>query len=229
MSSPRRDDDRGVSLIELIIVMALLSLVMTLVATVFISSLREGQTVSAKTTSTADARIAMEALSRDLRVAISPDGTSPAISTAEPRRVTYYAALGASSATTDPLPSLVDFGIDTTARCLRRSITPAVLVGSTLTWPAAGTVSTCVARGDINATGGPLFTYLPLATVLVPDPPPFDSTPPGGVVSSDLSKIASVQITLAVTDAQLAAVAPTLVQGQVSLINVVNKLKGGAS
>ena len=71
MSCPRRDEDRGVSLIELIIVMTLLSLVTTLIATVFVSSLRQNRTVTAKTTSTADARIAMEALSRDLRVALA--------------------------------------------------------------------------------------------------------------------------------------------------------------
>lgn len=227
MSCPRRDEDRGVSLIEMIIVMTLLSLVVTLVATVFVSSLRQNRTVIAKTTSTADARIAMEALSRDLRVALPPDGASPAVSKAEPGHVEYYAALGASTATTDPLPSRVDFSIDSTVRCLRRDITPAVQVGANLTWPASGTVSTCVALGDVNADGSALFTYLPLATVLVPNPPAFDASAPGGVAATNLSSIASVRINLRVTDTTSPAVPPTLVQGQVSLINVVNELQGG--
>ncbi|MDP9219012.1 MAG: prepilin-type N-terminal cleavage/methylation domain-containing protein, partial [Actinomycetota bacterium] len=84
----RATDDAGLSLTELLITMMLASILMLAVGTMFVSGLRQNRTVSGKTTSTADARIAMEAMTRELRVATIPPGQVAAVVSASPTAVT---------------------------------------------------------------------------------------------------------------------------------------------
>ena len=179
--------------------MMLGAIAMVVMASVFVSALRHNQTVTAKSTSTADARIALEALTRDLRVAVPPNASTPAISKRgkpvdhllrEPRSEHSHAA---------PLPSKVDYTIDTTARCLRRTITPGQKTAGVLSWPAAGAVTTCVARGDINSDGSTVFSYYPQVTTLTPSPAPFAFTT-GQVGAANLPLIAGVGLTLVDSD-----------------------------
>jgi prepilin-type N-terminal cleavage/methylation domain-containing protein len=74
----RRGDDAGFSLPELLVVMLLSSIVLAAVAVVFNGSMRVARTASVKGNTTGDARIAMDAMIRRLRVAVvPPGGTSP--------------------------------------------------------------------------------------------------------------------------------------------------------
>jgi Tfp pilus assembly protein PilW len=208
------------SLMELIIAMSVASIVLLGVGTLFVSSLRQNRTVMAKTTTTADARIGMEAMTRDIRVAVVPSGgtspfNSPVGTPVSSSRISVYSSLGAVTGTTDPQPTLVTFYYDATKKCLVRELTPA---SGSLTW-------TCIARGTINASGDPLFTYYPLAA----DGTVSTTAYAPSAITSNLPTIASVAINLQVTDTANPSVLPTKLQDQVSMINVVTALQAGVS
>ena len=210
--------DEGMTMTELIIAMMIGSIVLVGVGAMFVSSLRENRTVTGKTTSTADARIGMEAMTRTLRVAVVPSaGTSPFNSPAgtpiSPSRVSFYSSLGAVTETSDPLPTLVTFYYDATKKCLIREMTP-----------SAGSLSSvCIARGGINLSGDALFTYYPLAADGTVSTTPYAAT----AITSNLATIASVAINLEVTDLANPSVPPTTLQDQVTLINVATRLQAG--
>jgi prepilin-type N-terminal cleavage/methylation domain-containing protein len=210
--------DEGMSLTELLIAMLIGSIVLVGVGSLFVSSLRQNRTVTAKTTTTADARIGMEALTRSLRVAVVPSGgtspfNSPVATPISSSRISVYSSLGAVTGTTDPLPTLVTFYYDATKKCLVREMTP-----------SSGSLSSvCIARGNINLSGDPLFTYYPLAADGTVSPTPYATT----AITSNLPTIASVAINLQVTDPANPAVLPTKLQDQVTLINVATALQAG--
>jgi prepilin-type N-terminal cleavage/methylation domain-containing protein len=212
--------DDGLSLTELIVAMAIASVVLVGVSTMFVSSLRQNRTVTAKTITTADARIGMEAMTRAIRVAVVPTaGTSPFNSPlATPvssSRISVYSSLGAVTGTTDPLPTLVTFYYDATKKCLVREMTPS----------SGSLTSTCIARGRINSSGAALFTYYPLAADGSVSPTPYAST----AITSNLPTIASVAINLEVTDPDNLSVRPTKLQDQVTMINIATALQAGQS
>jgi hypothetical protein len=209
--------DAGISLAETLIAMMMASIVMITLGTLFVGSLRENRTVIGKTNSTADARIAMEAMTRELRVATTPKGQTTAITSATATAVTFYSSIGTSTATTDPNPSLVTLRIDTTNKCLWREITPATVVGTTLTWPTASKKAGCVARGNINASGADLFTYYPLNS----DGTVGTTAYTAAQLPSSLGSIGAVGLSLSVGDVANPTVNPTVLQDQVSLVNNV--------
>lgn len=225
----RRGDDAGMTLVELTVAMVLGAIALTLMSSMFVASLRHNRTVTAKTTATADARIALEGLTRDLRVAVPLSASVPAMVLAGPRRVTFYAARGASSATTDPLPSKVDYSVDTTKHCLRRTITPATRAANgALSWPAASAVSTCLARGDINNDGSAIFTYYPRTTTATPTPAAFAFVS-GQVATANLGSIAGVSIALTDSDVANPTVKGVQLQDQVALVNVIDQISRAGS
>jgi Tfp pilus assembly protein PilW len=207
--------ESGLSLAEMLIAMMMASVVLLTLGSLFISSFRENRTVIGKTTSTADARIAMEAMTRELRVAAVPPGQATAITSATATAVTFYASIGTTTATTDPQPQLVTLRIDNTNHCLWREITPATVVGTVWSWPAANKAAGCVARGNINASGADLFTYYPLNSDGSIGTTPFTAAQ----LSTNLGKIGAVGLTLSVTDTANPTVNPTVLQDQVTLIN----------
>jgi Tfp pilus assembly protein PilV len=214
------DSDAGISLAEMLIAMMLASVVMITLGTLFISSFRENRTVIGKTNSTQDARIAMEAMTRELRVAATPNGQTTAITSATATAVTFYSSIGASTSSTDPNPSLVTLRIDTTNKCLWREITPATVVGTTLTWPTASKKAGCVARGNINASGADLFTYYPMNA----DGSVATTAYTAGQLSTNLGNIGAIGLALSVGDVANPAVNPTVLQDQVSLVNNIAQL-----
>jgi prepilin-type N-terminal cleavage/methylation domain-containing protein len=210
--------DEGMTLTELIIAMLIGSIVLVGVGSLFVSSLRQNRTVTGKTTSTADARIGMEAITRTLRVAVLPSAAtspfnSPVATPVSSSRISFYSSLGAVTGTTDPLPTLVTFYYDATKKCLVREMTPS----------AGSLTSVCIARGGINLSGNPLFTYYPLAADGTVSPTPYATT----AITSNLPTIASVAINIEVTDLANPAVPPTKLQDQVTLINVATALQAG--
>lgn len=212
------------------VTMVISGVILTVLAMMFVSSLRQNRTVTGKTNSTSSARIDMEALRRALRVAISPVGTTPAFITAGPIAVSFYASIGTSTGTTDPVPSLVAFSLVTTTpgACLRRSVTPGVVTSGVVSWPGSGTRTNCVARGLINADGSPLFSYYPL-----PVSPTVEATalpmPSGQVAAASLPNIAAVDIALSVTDQANGGVPPSVVNNRISITNNVYQLQQGGS
>jgi Tfp pilus assembly protein PilW len=211
------------TLAETLVAMAIASIVMVAIGTLFVSSMRENRTVIGKTTSTADASNGMEALTRALRVATVPPGQPAAIISATTTSLSFYSSQGTTTATADPQASLVTFTVDTTRKCLYREITPATVVGTTWSWPTANKKGVCVARGNINTTGNALFTYYPLAADDTIDTTPYAIAS----VPANLGNIAAVGLSLSVKDTDNNAVAPTTLQDQVTLINVATALQAG--
>jgi len=214
--------------------MAISGMVLGVAATMFVSTLQQNRTVTGKTTSSADARIAMEALTRNLRFAVSPgvalDGVDKAAFTvAGARTLTFYTSRGAVTEAADPSPSLVTYAIDTARQCLSRNITTAaVAADGSLSWTPVPAGATCVARGGINSDGSALFSYYPLVTTIAPSPGAI-ALVSGEVQSADLISIAGVRITLSDTDIANPAVKPTTVQTMVIPVNLINQLKEAAT
>lgn len=203
--------------------MAVSSLVLAVAAGLFTTTLRQNRFAAAKTTSGSDARVGIEAVARDLRVAVAPSSTVPAVELATPTQVTFFTSRGVSTAASDPAITKVWYWIDSSARCLRRATAPATLAAGAY-GPAARPTGACVAPGDINVDGSAVFTYFRRVTAAVPTPTALPLTA-GSVAAADLPQVASVQITLKVTARADKTVPPTEIRHQVTLANVTNDLQ----
>jgi type II secretory pathway component PulJ len=174
-----RKDDRGVSIVELSVAMTIGALLLGVTASFFIGAMRTVRTVNASTATVADARIATEAVTRTLRVAVKPSSpsTATAIVSAGPTGVKFWALLNRSGAPTTgaPQPTLVEYAYSTSAKCLTESQTP-----------YGGTTRTkCLIRTSIP----PAFTYYSTGAAGAAALP---ASPP------DLSAIRSVELSLKV-------------------------------
>ena len=121
-------------------VMLLSSVVLAALAVTFTSSMRAARASSARVSTTADARIGMDAMLRRLRVAVIPPGKSSAfdmsgmaagtnypvgVTVPSATEVAFFTSVTTGGSTADPAPTLVDYSIDTTANCLRERMTAA--------------------------------------------------------------------------------------------------------
>ncbi|WP_380175596.1 type II secretion system protein J [Kineococcus sp. DHX-1] len=188
--------DEGLTLVETLITAALTGVVLLIVSTMTISALRTVRGVRGTTNSTADARTASQAVTKALRVAVTPDDTTPAFAQATARSVSFYSSMLRGSDVGNvalPIPTLVSYTVDTSRNCLLETKTPGVS-GTPPTWPASGTASTCLARGTINIDGTPIFAYFDSSgAVLTPTAT--------GLSVADRGRVASVTVQLAVTPA----------------------------
>ncbi len=209
MTRPDVRDDSGMSLTELLVTMMLTMVLLAVTGTVFVSTMKTVSTSRAKLTQAQDARVSLDALTLRLRVAVPPAVGSAAFVTAAPSQVTFYASLQNGS-TADPAPTLVDFRIDTTRRCLLQTLTLASGTAGSYTWPAASARSSCVAYGTI-ASLSRLFTYFPDGTSTVA------LGTAGTVAAADLASIGSVAIDLTIRAGTAAR--PTSVASRVTLPN----------
>jgi prepilin-type N-terminal cleavage/methylation domain-containing protein len=194
----RTAGDAGFSLPELMVTIGVLSIVMTAVGTVFIGSLKSIREVRERTVTAADARIALEAVTRNLRVAVRPDGEDAALTLATGSSLTFYSLRNRSGTTADPLPTKVEYSWDGT--CLNEAFTPA----RTLTAPPAagpfyawdtGRTTKCLVR----TTVAPSFAYYTtpeISTGGVDNSPM--TVPVAGLADTDLPLVQSVQVSLAV-------------------------------
>ncbi len=210
-------NDRGVSLVELVVAMAIGSILLTAVATVFIGTLRAVRTTTVKTATAADTRLGVEAMTRTLRVAVQPAGTDAAIVSASPTAVTFYTLINRTGVTTQPAPTLVEYGWDGT--CVTEAQTPA----RTLTSPPAagpfyawdtGRRSKCLFRTSV----APQFTYYGDGS----------TTTELTLGTDPLSAIQSVQVALTARDASNSDVGPVTSTVRVTLRNVVYAAGGSA-
>jgi prepilin-type N-terminal cleavage/methylation domain-containing protein len=93
-------DDRGLSLVELLVAMALSSIVLATCATLFLGSLNTATGTSGRLDETNDGRVAVSAMGKALRTAILPSQLFDTTSTAEaafisatPMSISFYANL----------------------------------------------------------------------------------------------------------------------------------------
>jgi hypothetical protein len=211
-----------VTLTELAVAAAITSIVLAGVGAVFVGSLKVTHVMQVKTSTSADVRIAMEEITRELRVAVTPKGEESALVSADGGSVTFYALLNrtGSAATSDVVPTKVAFSYDGT--CVRVTKTPGTVVASPgpsgpyYTW--TGGTTTCVLR----TTSAPAFSYYPTGAITVSgvDVPPL-AIPGGGLVLADRQQVLSVEVTLSAVDASSSTVPASTAMGRVTLANLV--------
>lgn len=218
-------NEAGMSLVELAVTAAITSVVLAGVATVFIGSVRTVRTVNSQTSTSADARIGMESITRNLRVAIRPDGESSALVLATSDAVSFYALINrtGAAATSSLVATLVELSYDGT--CINEAHTPA----RTLTSPPTGgpfyawdtgRTSTCLLRTSV----APQFAYY--ATPVLTDSSGVDipplTVPTGGLATADLTTVQSIQVTLVVKEAANPTLAGSTSLSRVTLTNVLS-------
>lgn len=221
---PRRDQDQGITLVELLVSMVIASMVFAVGGMMLTSTLRQRQLAYAKTTSQGDSRIAVELLTRDLRVAVPAPGsaTMSAFAFASPTKVTFYSRAGG----TTPLISQITYEIDASTKCLRRTTIP-YTAG---VFPVSAAKSRCVAPGLVNSSGQSLFSFhrIRVDAVTAPTeiviPSSGYSTPTN---DSPLKFIASVRATLWFKAQDKPGVAATSVDQSITLVNQSNAIRVG--
>lgn len=152
------------TLLELSVGMMLFSVIAAVVGAVTVASLSAARTAATRTSMAADARIAMEGVSRTLRVAVVPERVNTALTVAQPDAMTFYALLNRSG-TSDPLPTMVEYYRDATKNCLMQALTPARLLSPTsdtdplYAWDTGRRTKCLVRTTQVPSVSSPWFSY----------------------------------------------------------------------
>jgi hypothetical protein len=171
------------------------ALILAASATAFIGSMRAVRSVTTTTTSLADARVAMEAVTRTLRVAYKPSTATSAVLLAQPNHVQFWALLNRTGnpSLVEPPATLVEYWY--AGGCLMEQQT------------LSGTSRTkCLVRTTVM----PTFTYYTSGASAVAGVPVTPMTTP--VATANLPDIRSVQVSLTVlpTGARAADALPVI-------------------
>ena len=207
------------SLVELAVSMMVGAILFGGIATVFVGTLQANRTVNTKTSTGADVRLAIEALSRTLKVATTPYGSSAAFTSATGTGLSFYTLLNrtGTASTAEPIPTLVSYeyasGCLTEYQTKGSAITNPAVGGPYFQWPTSARSSKCLLR----TTTPPSFTYYASYTS------PSDNEP-----TADLTQIRNVLISLTGTDVNNPGVGGVPAETLVSLENLINA-DGGSS
>jgi prepilin-type N-terminal cleavage/methylation domain-containing protein len=213
---PERDS--GYSLVELLVAMGVASVLLVAIGVVFMAVTKGVRTIDTQISTAGDGRIAMEAMTRTLRVAaippILPTGaTKSAVVTATAASVSFYALLNrtGSPATSTPNPTLVAYSYD--GACINQSLTPQrTAADGSVSWDQ-NTSTTCLAR----TTVAPAFSYFVNGLA---DTSAISPVPAGGLSAATLPTVRSVQVSIGVRDAKNPTVKAVSLTDRVTLTNV---------
>ncbi|WP_460435382.1 PilW family protein [Angustibacter speluncae] len=209
------------SLPELLVTMGLAAIVLTALAAVFVNTMESVRFVTTKTSTTNDARIAMEAMSRSLRVAVIPKGETSALVSAQAGSVEFYASLARSTTQSSEIPTKLRYAYNPTTRCLEETqVVATPRVGDPARpyqWTSAGATK-CL----IRTNAAPQFSYYTdgritddLGATVAPL-----AVPSGGLALADRQRVVSVRVTIVVQDPGATEVPGTLTVNRVTLVNV---------
>ena len=188
-----RHDQRGVSLAELLVAMALTAIVTTLVVAIVATSSRTLSSQSFASSNSESAAIAMRELSRVVRsgAPLRLTGTtvdSPVITVARADSLTVTSFV--DSVASAPVPVRVTFAVATGRLTEQRFAITAV--GDAWQVASTGGSTRTLARGVTVTAARPLFTYYDAAGAIIP-------VPTGGALAvTDLPRIAAVRLRVAV-------------------------------
>jgi hypothetical protein len=198
--------------VELAVTVLVAAVLLTAVGTVFVGTLRAVRAVNVSTSSVADARRAMEAVSRTLRVAYRPLTAPTAVVTATPGRVAFWASLNRTGGpvAAEPPPTLVEYSYDGT--CLNERQTR-----------SGSSTVTCLVR----TTRAPVFTYYPSGALTTAGAAVAQIPASPAVASADLARIQSVEVALTVQDRAHPDTPGVPVVVRVTLQNVAAAATGG--
>lgn len=152
-------DEHGLTLVELMVVLVLMAVVLGAVASGAIGLLRGMNQVDVRTENVDHARLAVGALSRDLRAAASASDGAPAFAVAGPFEAEFHARIGDGR-----VPVLIRIEVDADDRIVE-TLTPPTVNSSTgqVTYPVANRRQRYVAsylHNDMDASAGqPMLRY----------------------------------------------------------------------
>jgi prepilin-type N-terminal cleavage/methylation domain-containing protein len=203
-------DDAGMTLVELLVAMFVTSILLAGLATVFTGTLGAVRTVNVKTSTTADGRIAMEAMTRTIRVAYQPSDQSSALILATSSKLSFYALLNRTGVNTAiPLTSLIEYDWDGT--CITEAQTPGRTNSAGVVVWDTGRVSKCLARTSVAPTFAYYTSGNSSAALVVPS---------AGLIDADRQLVVSIQVSVTVKDAANPSVTGVTVSDRITLINV---------
>jgi type II secretory pathway pseudopilin PulG len=231
--SRRLSEDGGLGLPEVLVSMAMFGIVMAALGAVFTGTIDVVRFAQTKNSTTADVRIAMEAMTRTVRVAIRPEGEATALLDARANRIQFYTSLVRGAGQTQSRPTLVTYEVDPATNCLNETQVPATtnpgadIATRPFVWTALGTTK-CLIRTYAPPTfeyydSGSLFQD-DQVTVIAPVPLP----PAGASLALGQRKtVVSVQVSLNVQDPKNTDINGVLARDRVTLSNVLTALKAG--
>jgi prepilin-type N-terminal cleavage/methylation domain-containing protein len=212
-------DERGMSLPELLVAMAIFAILATVMVSFFTGFSRSYSADRSTSESTGVAASAMKELTRVIRagteIAVpgSEGKNDPVFATASEDEVELRAFLDTDAVT--PVPVLVRFSVDAENRLIEERWTATRTAGS-WSFPAAEasyrrTVAHAIVPRDQRET--PLFSYLDASGDVIP----FVS---GSVPVQELHSIAAVRVTLSVRTSARTDVEPVVLRNSVGIPNL---------
>lgn len=212
--------DTGLGLPELLVTMAVFGVLLLALGSVLVSLLGVSRTATVKTATTADARIAMEAMTRSLRVAILPSGEASAVTVSEPNRVQFFASLDRAAGQNSERATQVTYAY--AAPCVTETQVlatpnpdpdPATVAARPFVWTGPGTT-----RCLIRTSAPPVFTYYTDGSITRADGTVVAPVTPTTATERDL--VVSVQIALEVRDPERGDVNGVLARDRVTMTNL---------
>lgn len=220
------NSDRGMTLVELSVTTALAGIVLVGLLTVVLAITRGVRAVTTTTAAAADLRVALEEVSRLLRVAYRPPGEPSAVVSATGTGMSFYALVDRTGGVAPPPPVLVSYTYDGTClnetRTAGRKLSAVTAGGSLYAWDATP-VTSCLLR----TAQAPAFTYYTSGAVTSTsaDPTPLP-VPAGGLALVGRQSVQSVTVAATSADARRPDVQAVPVRVRVTLQNVVAEAGG---
>jgi Tfp pilus assembly protein PilW len=209
------------TLVELLVAMAVGTVLLAGVGTVFVATLTGVRTTNVKTSTGADVRLAIEAMTRTLKVADVPYGEDAAFVSASTSAMSFYALLNRSGAasTAEPIPTLIQYSWSASTKCLTEKQTAGTAIAAPATggpyydWTTAPTQTKCLLR----TTTAPTFTYFNSSLITAAAL----SGASSGLNAADLVAVRSVELLLVATDPSNPQITGVPANTRVTLENVL--------
>ena len=153
----RRSDDRGLTMVELMMVMFILAIIFPLVAGLLFTAQRQSAAASTRTAAQAQAQIMDEYLSRLINSTNYPNGGAAGsdILIANATEFEFYSSQGAASGASATFPTLIDLKLVTACSGCSYYTLEAIETppsGTTPTYPSSGAVTTILGSGIVVPT-----------------------------------------------------------------------------
>jgi prepilin-type N-terminal cleavage/methylation domain-containing protein len=209
----RLTDNRGFTLVELMVAVAVLAVVL-LGAYTALSNMQNASTgATERLVNLDEARLLMATITKDLRTAARPDPTESPFVFADGRRIQFYANLNTAQG-----PQLVTAYIDVEKRLVEETIPPTdpPPPGPPYTYNPANQVTRVV--GEWVANTGPVFKFFQYNA----DLDVMEEITNGGMplTSDQLKQVEAVEVTLSIRRTPAIGSPPTTLVNQVRLPNV---------
>jgi Tfp pilus assembly protein PilW len=205
-------EEAGTSVVEMVMVIALLGVVMGFVMRGFLSMSSTVANTDSRLQNLEEVRYAMDIVSRDLRTATSLSAGTAAFTLADPLKVTFYGNL-LTTGSPNKVELYIDSTIPSTPKLIERTTTPDV-GSSPPTYLTATPKIRVIARYIVNTTSTPMFVFRDSAGAIL-------GTVGVALNSSQMLLVQSVDISIAVRKTSAPSVPTTTLANRVRLPNVI--------